>query len=224
MSAAADIWYPSVGVLSVRRGTYVLGAKAGCNADSHNHNDTGSLILYKDGRPLLIDVGVESYTAKTFSDRRYEIWTMQSGWHNLPEFDPAGGQYQQRSGPEARAEHVEVVPDLSGLSMDIAAAYGPVPGLGCYRRRMALTADGLTVEDVTDYPGTVALGLMSAEKPETAGDTVRFGTLGKAEVQGADRVTWEAVPIRDARLRAAWPETIYRTRIYFTGRVKIEVR
>ena len=224
ISAAPDIWYPSVGVLSVRRGPYVLGAKAGCNADSHNHNDTGSLILYKDGRPLLIDVGVESYTAKTFSDRRYEIWTMQSSWHDLPEFDPAGGKYQQRPGPEARAEHVAVDPDLSGISMDIAAAYGPVPGLGCYRRRMALTASGLTVEDATDYPGAVALSLMSAEKPETEGDTVRFGTLGEAAVQGADRITWEAVPVRDARLRAAWPETIYRTRIYFTGRVKLEVR
>ncbi len=222
--AASDIWYPSVGVLSVRRGAWVLGAKAGCNDDSHNHNDTGSLILYKDGRPLLIDVGVESYTAKTFSDRRYEIWTMQSSWHNLPEFDPAGGQYQQLPGPDARAEHVEVDPDLGGLSMDIAAAYGPVPGLGTYHRRMALDASGLTVEDATDYPGAVALSLMSAEKPEAAGNTVRFGTLGQAVVRGADRITWEAVPVRDERLRAAWPETIYRTRIYFTGRVKIEVR
>ena len=222
--AAADIWYPSVGVLSVRRGTYVLGAKAGCNADSHNHNDTGSLILYKDGRPLLIDVGVESYTAMTFSDRRYEIWTMQSSWHNLPEFDPAGKRYQQLPGPEARAEQVAVDPDLGGLTMDIAAAYGPVPGLGYYRRRMALTADGLTVEDVTDYPGAVALSLMSAQKPETEGNAVRFGSLGEALAQGADRITWEAIPIRDARLRAAWPETIYRTRIYFTGRVKLEVR
>ena len=222
--AAPDIWYPSVGVLSVRRGAYVLGAKAGCNADSHNHNDTGSLILYKDGLPLLIDVGVESYTAKTFSDRRYEIWTMQSSWHNLPEFDPAGGAYQQLPGSEARAERVRVDPDLGGLTMDIAAAYGPVPGLGTYRRRMALTDSGLTVEDETDYPGTVALSLMSAEKPDAEGDTVRFGTLGQAVLRGADRIQWEAIPVRDARLRAAWPETIYRTRIYFTGRMKIEVQ
>ncbi len=221
--AVPDIWYPSVGVLSVRRGPYVLGAKAGCNDDSHNHNDTGSLILYKDGRPLLIDVGVESYTAKTFSNRRYEIWTMQSSWHNLPEFDPAGGRYQQQPGPDARAERVEADPNLGGISMDIAAAYGPVPGLGYYRRRMALAATGLTVEDATDYPGAVALSLMSAEKPETEGDIIRFGTLGQAVVTGAERITWEAVPVRDERLRAAWPETIYRTRIWFTGGVKLQV-
>lgn len=222
--AAPDIWYPSVGVLSVRRGVYALGAKAGCNADSHNHNDTGSVILYKDGRPLLIDVGVESYTAKTFSDRRYEIWTMQSSWHNLPEFDPDGYRYQQLPGPDARAEQVRVDPDLGGISMDIAAAYGSVPGLGYYRRRIVLDADRLIIEDATDYPGVTALSLMSAEKPEVTGDTVRFGTLGQAMVRGADRIQWEAVPVRDERLRAAWPETVYRTRVWFTGAVKIEVR
>ena len=89
---------------------------------------------------------------------------------------------------------------------------------------MALTDAGLTVEDVTDYPGAVALSLMSAEMPEADGDTIRFGTLGEAVVRGADHIQWEAVPVRDERLRAAWPETIYRTRVYFTGRVKIEVR
>ena len=53
-----DMWYPSVGILVCRRGAYALGAKAGNNADSHNHNDVGSVTLYKNGAPLLIDVGV----------------------------------------------------------------------------------------------------------------------------------------------------------------------
>ncbi len=225
--AAPDIWYPSVGVLSVRRGAYALGAKAGCNADSHNHNDTGSVILYKDGLPLLIDVGVESYTAKTFSDRRYEIWTMQSSWHNLPEFAPDGGAWQQLPGQAARAERVQVDPDLGGMSMDIAAAYGPqgaVPGLGYYRRRVRLEPSGLRLMDETDFPGVVALSLMSAEKPAIEGNTIRFGTLGQAAVTGGSRIIWEAVPIRDERLRATWPETLYRTRVYFTGAVRIDVR
>ena len=62
-----DMWYPSVGILVCRRGAYALGAKAGNNADSHNHNDVGSVTLYKNGAPLLIDVGVETYSKKTFS-------------------------------------------------------------------------------------------------------------------------------------------------------------
>lgn len=45
---------------------------------------TGSFTLYKNGPPVFVDIGAESYTGKTFSQDRYEIWTMQSGYHNLP--------------------------------------------------------------------------------------------------------------------------------------------
>lgn len=87
---AQSVWYPSVGILVSRSEAWVAGVKAGCNNDSHNHNDVGSVTLYRDGRPLLVDIGVETYSKKTFSAQRYEIWTMQSSWHNLPEFDPDG--------------------------------------------------------------------------------------------------------------------------------------
>ena len=49
------------------RGFYVA-AKGGHNAESHNHNDVGSFIVYADGYPALIDVGVEAYTAKITAD------------------------------------------------------------------------------------------------------------------------------------------------------------
>lgn len=61
-----------------------LAAKGGHNAESHNHNDVGNFIVYADGYPAISDVGVETYTAKTFSAQRYDIWTMQSAFHNLP--------------------------------------------------------------------------------------------------------------------------------------------
>ncbi|MDR1765911.1 MAG: heparinase II/III-family protein [Lachnospiraceae bacterium] len=83
-AAHPDIFYPSTGLLITRDARLLLAVKAGDNADSHNHNDVGSFIVYKDGRPLFIDVGVETYTKKTFSPQRYGIWTMQSQYHNLP--------------------------------------------------------------------------------------------------------------------------------------------
>ncbi len=221
-----DIWYPGVGVLAARRGAYVLGAKAGGNADSHNHNDTGSVTLYKNGTPLLIDVGVETYTRDTFSPRRYTIWTMQSSWHNLPEFDPDGAAYKQQPGAAACAKDVRVDDDLGGLSMELCAAYGApgtVPGLGSYRRTVRLSDGGLTLRDATDYPGTVALTLMSAEAPDVQGDTVHLGTLAEAKIRGAQRITTEAIPVTDARLRAAWPETIYRTRVYFASELTVQI-
>lgn len=220
-----NVWYPSVGLLVSRCGAYVLGIKAGCNADNHNHNDTGSITLYKDGAPLLIDIGVESYTAKTFSEKRYEIWTMQSSWHNLPEFDPDGKAYQQLPGEECRATDVVIDDDRLGLSMELAEAWGhTVPGLGSYRRRVRLEADGLHLADATDFPGTVALTLMSVEKPTVEGQTVRFGSLAQAVCTGVQRATVEAVPVTDERLRWSWPDTIYRTRLYFTGKLTLALQ
>ncbi len=103
-SAAAppDIFYPSTGLFIARDDHFCLAVKAGDNDDNHNHNDTGSFIIYKDGQPLFIDLGVESYTQKTFSDRRYEIWTMQSAWHNLPTI----GGVMQAAGPQYAASSV----------------------------------------------------------------------------------------------------------------------
>ena len=219
-----DMWYPSVGILVCRRGAYALGAKAGNNADSHNHNDVGSVTLYKNGAPLLIDVGVETYSKKTFSPQRYEIWTMQSSWHNLPEFDPDGAAYQQQPGVEFAAREVVVSDTLDAITMDIAPAYGAVPGLGFYRRRVQLNENGLTLQGETDYPGMVALTLMSVEKPAVDGSTVQFGALAAAHVDGAQRIMTESVPITDPRLRQAWPDTLYRTRICFTGALTVEVQ
>ena len=219
-----DVWYPSVGILACRRGAYALGAKAGNNADSHNHNDVGSVTLYKNGAPLLIDVGVETYSKKTFSPQRYEIWTMQSSWHNLPEFEPESAGYQQQPGAEFSARDVAVSDALDAITMDIAPAYGAVPGLGFYRRRVQLNENGLTLQDETDFSRTVALSLMSVEKPAVEGGTVQFGTLAAAHIKGFTRIATEAVPITDPRLRQAWPDTLYRTRICFTGALTVEVQ
>lgn len=65
-----DIFYPSIGLFIIRNRELCLAVKAGDNDDNHNHNDTGSLTLYKNGVPVLADIGVESYCAKTFSSHR----------------------------------------------------------------------------------------------------------------------------------------------------------
>lgn len=219
----ADIWYPSVGLRVCRAGAFAAGIKAGGNADSHNHNDTGSVTLYKDGKPLLIDIGVETYSKKTFSPQRYEIWTMQSCWHNLPRFVGQDGTcYDQHDGAQYAARDVQPLP--GGLAMDLASAYGEVPGLGHYRRTVRLNAQGLTLTDETDYPGEVRLTLMSEQAPTAAGDRLQFGTLAAATLEGTVQgVTTEAVPITDPRLRLAWPDTLYRTVVRFTGRLQIRL-
>lgn len=212
---AGDIYYPSVGVCIARRGEWHLAAKAGCNDDSHNHNDTGSVTLYRGGRPLLIDLGVETYSRRTFSAERYTIWTMQSGWHNLPTF----GGVQQKDGPQYRAQDVRVSLDgpLASLSMELAAAWPGEAKLESFRRTIDLSAQGLSVRDVCrgSY-GSAFLSLMVCERPRADGDRVTVGTLGAIAFEGlAGPVEIDTVPVSDARLRIAWPDTVYRIRAPF---------
>ena len=103
-----EVWFPDLQLMAARtkadssEGLF-LAALGGHNAESHNHNDVGNFVVFADGRPVLIDVGVETYTSKTFSAQRYEIWTMQSAYHNLPKVNGV----MQREGREFRATDVK---------------------------------------------------------------------------------------------------------------------
>ncbi|MEF2071101.1 heparinase II/III domain-containing protein [Consotaella aegiceratis] len=204
-----EIYYPSNGVFVARDAVFDLAVKAGDNGDSHNHNDTGSLTLYKNGKPLLIDVGVESYTAKTFSPRRYEIWTMQSAYHNLPTF----GGVMQEAGAAFAARDVEVSfgPGDSRIAMEIAGAYPPEADVACYRREVRLVkGEAVVVEDRYEGERPAELSLMFVEHPEISDGLIRVGDLGTIHLDGAGTMRLEEIPITDVRLRWAWPDRLYR--------------
>jgi hypothetical protein len=212
----ADTFLSSIGLFVARDEHFALAVKAGDNGDSHNHNDVGSVILHKDGRPVLIDVGVESYTAKTFSARRYDIWTMQSAWHNLPSFD--GVMQRDGAGFAAREAEPTFGPDAAGISMEIAGAYPAAAGVRSYRRRVTLDK-GRNVEIVDrcegDRPAT--LSLMLETEPRLEAGRIVLPGLAEISVEGAGALTVEAVPIADPRLRGSWPEQLYRVLVPLAG-------
>lgn len=233
-----DVYYPSVGLFLVHSDTMDLAVKAGDNADSHNHNDTGSVTLYKNGHPILVDIGVETYTQKTFSPRRYEIWTMQSGYHNLPTI--CG--FDEHDGAKYRAEDVTV--DLTGanpsISMELATAYpvgemqakGTISGVLTYRRTVTLQKleNTIILEDHTNT-GDVILNFITYTKPTlqdpaigTADDATSAAlagalTVGEATLlwTGAELLAIETLPITDARLKTAWDHDLYRIRLKMSG-------
>ena len=122
----SDFWLPETEVAGARdkQGSYkgfFFAAKGGYNAESHNHNDAGSCVLYYNGEPCLVDIGRETYTAKTFSSHRYEIWTMQSQYHNLPKINGV----DQAPGAEFKAINTTFQADSrkAVFSTDISKAY-----------------------------------------------------------------------------------------------------
>lgn len=141
-----EAWYPSVELLVARQlaGSstgLALAAKGGHNDEHHNHNDVGSFVVALDGVPVVVDVGRPTYTAATFSDERYSIWTMQSLWHNVPVLRGRA----QSPGREFAARDVSVTlaDDGAGLELDLSGAY---PGCGMERWHRRLLLDRTTGE------------------------------------------------------------------------------
>ena len=208
----ADASYPGIGLFIARDGRYAVAVKCGNNGESHNHNDVGSVTLYKDGKPFLIDAGVETYTAKTFSPQRYEIWTMQSGFHNLPTF----GDVMQSDGASFAARDVkaEFSPTRATISLDIAAAYPAEAELRSYRRTVTLhRGENVEVVDVHDGDRPAVLSLMTCVEPVIDGTSVRFEGLGAIDIAGSGPIAVDRIDIDDARLAISWPEPLYRLRI-----------
>lgn len=215
--AHRDIYYPSIGLFIARSRNFCLAVKAGDNNDNHNHNDTGSLTLYKNGRPVLADIGVESYTGKTFSAQRYEIWTMQSGYHNLPTIEGL----DQQEGAGFRATDVRQVTnaDRAEISMELISAY-PLPESGySYRRQVLLDKkqECVVLEDETNCKNVV-LNFITYDQPEYEGSSPHVIKLGNAalEFTGAELLAAETLPITDPRLQAAWDHDLYRIRLTMT--------
>lgn len=213
-----DIYYKSVGVLATHDSKYFVAVKAGDNCDSHNHNDTGSFTIYKNGQPFLIDVGVETYSQKTFSANRYDIWTMQSAYHNLPtingEMQMAGHEYC------AKDVVVDLSMNSSSISMDIATAYPKVANIESYIRKVTVQKEkSIQIEDKFSYStgvesGKCILSLMTYEKPRIVNNIIYIGELGQIEVKGTVSMEYEEIQITDERLQIAWKHNVYRIKIH----------
>ena len=68
------------------------------------------LLLYVDGKPVIIDVGSGTYTSKTFSSDRFKLWYNSSAYHNLPLIN--GFQQEEREGSLKRRMLITALPAI----------------------------------------------------------------------------------------------------------------
>ncbi len=214
-----NICYKSTGIFIVHKKNFCLAVKSGCNADSHNHNDTGSISLYKNGNPFLIDLGVETYSQKTFSPSRYEIWTMQSAWHNLPTINSV----MQKDGKEFLAANVQISKDK--IKMNLEKAYPEAAGLKFYTRLVEAKENSIYLCDEYEMQDKtkddVVLSLIFSQKPEIIKNKLSFEDKANIVFDKIYPVKIEEVKIEDARLKTAWQNFIYRAQIKFTKKIEI---
>lgn len=177
----SDAFFPSLGLWAVqgldRQGRqWELAAKAGHNAEHHNHNDVGGFVLVVDGVPLATEIGMPEYTADYFSARRYEFLAARTLGHSLPVINgheqAAGAEY---SGAVFSAETDDPVVTFEA---DLTNAYPPSADCRQFIRQLTLDKTaGLCVwrDDIRlERPGLVESAFVTdapevlIESPSTA--------------------------------------------------------
>ncbi|MBX6357802.1 MAG: heparinase II/III family protein [Micromonosporaceae bacterium] len=227
-----DVWFESTQVLLARAAAgssagLALAVKGGHNGEHHNHNDVGSVVVALGGVPVLVDPGRPTYTAQTFGPGRYDIWTMQSSWHNVPEIR---GRAQSHGRQYAARDVRAVISDArSGLTLDLAAAY---PGGGTQRWWRQAWLDRAAARVVIRDRWQLD---PAGDGAPTRAHLVAAGTVslspGRAEIVALDEagavvVSWEPAGARctlterkldDPMLRDVWGDRLTRLDIDITS-------
>jgi hypothetical protein len=222
-----DAWYPALHLMTARQKAattdgFYLAAQAASNGRSHGHNDSGSFIVFHDGSPVIIDPGVEAYTAKTFSPERYTIWTMQSAYHNLPTI----GGVMQHEGAYAASDVKYATSEASaGMTMNLATAYPPEAGVKRWIRDVSLNRNAGIVRLSEDFElaksAPVELSFMTSRTPSNANGVVTFHSTqnGAKDVTlkydaAALHFTLNKIDLEDEGMRRTWGPALYRVRLH----------
>lgn len=180
----SDIYMPASAIVRMvgkaDKRDLVMVAKAGHNAEPHNHNDVGSFVLAVDGEVYLCDPGAGLYNKDYFSAKRYENVFANSYGHSVPRI---GGQLQS-----AGAEFRGTMEKTGGKSVLIRfeKAYA-VPELTEATRAISLRKNGLMVEDRFGFSGNgleVEEAFMTWRQVEVEGKVARIvGEAGALEIE-----------------------------------------
>lgn len=214
LGTAPYVWYPQTEFCYIRNGDAFLATKGGYNDESHNHNDIGTFTLYYKNNPYFIDAGVGTYTANTFNQNRYKIWSMQSDYHNLPKVNG----FSQVNGRQYKSRNVKANKANKSFSVDIAGAYLPDAGIKSWVIDYKLGKNKLDIKE--------SFELADAKTP----NELNFLTWGKVDITQSGKVlvtvanntatlsydasmftpSIETITLDDTRLSNVWGDKIYR--------------
>ncbi len=163
-----SVWYPETEYAIFRNANgWILTAKGAHNAESHNHNDVGSGMLYINSMPIIVDPGIGGYNKNTFGANRYKEWCMRSDWHNLPIIN---GQVQ-KNGHEFKAVNSFCDIRRNTFSTEIQQAYPDSAACSRWQRQYLLTNNAAKIVDNYTLSSRIA------------SDVINFIVLGDVEIK-----------------------------------------
>ena len=221
-----DAYLENSQIMVARNADWFVAAKGGNNAESHNHNDIGNFVIYHNNQPVVIDLGRDTYTAQSFSNRRFELMNCRSAYHNVPMINGL----EQKDGKQYRASEVshQATSTLSSIQMDIAKAYPAEAHVDAWQRTITLDRANNWIEITEQYQ----LNSQETEQPEQEDKALEcpiiIMTYGIPEANkpgsillqdGAVRLeydalthsaTFEKVEMADGIMKDQWHDDVYR--------------
>jgi len=197
-----------------QKGLY-LSLKGHHNAASHNHLDVGNFVVFCDGMPIFIDAGVGTYSARTFNNERYTIWSMRSEYHNVPTINGI----DQKPGRAFAAKNAVYDEQSGRLTLDLTSAYPENAAIDKFTRSAVIEGGKAIVTDalISKKDGEVTFNLLCNCYPENIekgsftihGKKVEFDESLALEIDEPD-CTW----VETKTIPASWDcEKLYRVKL-----------
>ncbi len=165
-----DTLLPDLQVLCVHRRDcsgklWELAAKAGHNAEHHNHNDCGSYLLNIASTPIITELGSPEYTREFFGPTRYSFLAARSAGHSVPIVNGI----EQAAGVEYRSRLIrcDVTAHTILFEVDLTACYPKEAKCKSLVREILLDAPAawlqITDRFVLTTPASVETAIMLAD-------------------------------------------------------------
>lgn len=219
---------------------WFLAAKGGNNAESHNHNDIGNFIVYHQQKPVIIDLGRDTYTSQSFSNRRFELMNCRSAYHNVPMINGL----EQKDGKRYRASQVNHVAteQQSSFCLNLEKAYPDQTCVNAWKRTITLDRVKNEVEVTEEYQlDSIKLADLSQKKGsqghQASDNQIVLITYGKPQFLMKDATSQlgrillqdssvgleydaqqlsasvEKVKMEDGIMKTQWHDNVYRIKL-----------
>lgn len=219
--APLNTYLPSLEIVSAReyantKKGFFLGFKGGSNGESHNHLDVGEFIVYDDGKPLFIDMGVGTYTKYTFQrETRYKQFGIGTEFHNVAMINDIG----QGESPDYKTKGFSF--DGKVAKAQLENAYANRDDIVSYTREASLENGIITVKDelLLKEDGKAEFLIHSIKEPKTIGNArLELDNTVLSFSEGAE-VSVEVLELSDASFSNAWEtDKLWRIRARLCGK------
>lgn len=147
LAAKPAAYYDYIKVALLREGNVrgegmFLAMKGGHNQENHNHNDVGTVMVYRDKTPLIVDLGAGEYINWQFQTRE-KCWYKDSDFHSLPTFD---GVIQKTGKQYASTDEIFSAEEKS-FSAQLKNAYPAEAGILSYVRCGQIKHSSVVITD-----------------------------------------------------------------------------